>query len=422
MAYITRQGINKSNFSSGLGGNLSIDCSGWRTTVVFTMYDPGNTTGTPTLAGNNMTQVQAWIDGYSVWIYQNPSPGVQTLHWSRGSDTGSPAVLTAVYSGTKSSGGVNVSNTGSGTGATITGSATTTVNNTLGVMLVNSTNGQTASTHSTFWDSISPNVGLYDTTGFGDVPSGSFSMVVTQTSAAYSWIILFLEPFSYSGTSGTEVVTGTSTTFRTAPTATLLTIKAWAGGGSTGTRNTSGGNGGGGGGAFSQKNNLAVTGGTNYTCVINGSGHDTTFNGTDCVAKGGADVADNTNTKGLGGLASGGVGDVKYSGGDGGDGGGSGTNSGGGGGGAGTTGAGGNASGQTHGTGTTLNGGNGADGFTANSAAGGGSDYGGGASGAYRTSGSRSGAGGGNGYMTIDWSAAVVNQTNFFLAKKMARL
>lgn len=205
----------------------------------------------------------------------------------------------------------------------------------------------------------------------------------------------------------TDTITSTGTWV--APTGIIgAVVECWGAGGDTGTRGIPGGNGGGGGGAYARKTLTNIVPGVSYTVTVGVSGgSDSWFKDTSTVlAKGGSNVANDTDAKGLGGLASACIGDVTYSGGDGADGGGAGTNSGGGGGGAGSTGAGGNASGVTHGAGTTVGGGDGGDGFTINNNANAGSTYGGGAGGAFRSSGTRSGALGASGRVTITYAIA----------------
>lgn len=131
----------------------------------------------------------------------------------------------------------------------------------------------------------------------------------------------------------------------------------------------------GGGGAYSKKNSISVTPTTGYTVTVGTAGApggDSWFvNSTTVLAKGGGSVATH-----VGGAASGGIGDTKFSGGDGAAGG-----SNGGGGGAGDASNGGNQAAGVGGSGGTAGGGNGGNG-----------------SGGSGTIGNTIGGGGGNGF------------------------
>lgn len=144
----------------------------------------------------------------------------------------------------------------------------------------------------------------------------------------------------------------------TAPTGvTSARVGCWGAGG----KGQNGGDAyGGGGGAYAEKE-VSVTPESSYTVVVGdagtGSGNDSTFNGTDVVAKGGA----RGDTGGAGGQASASTGTTKYDGGDGAQ-----ATPGGGGGGAGDSAAGGDGSSSTGGTGGSSFGGNGGDGHSYN--------------------------------------------------------
>ena len=164
------------------------------------------------------------------------------------------------------------------------------------------------------------------------------------------------------GTGGETVVflTTTGAGTWTVPAGVSSAIIECIGGGGTGNNGT----GGGGGGAYSKKNSLALTSGASISYSVGAGGGewspggDTWFKSTsDVLAKGGAMAYGNpAKYGGGGGQASGGVGDVKYSGGNGG----LGTNNynGGGGGGAG----GGNGNGNNGTNATDYLGGNGGSG------------------------------------------------------------
>lgn len=145
-----------------------------------------------------------------------------------------------------------------------------------------------------------------------------------------------------------------------------VSVECWGGGGGGGVGNVSwGGGGGGGGGAYAKKNYLSVTPGVSYSIAAASvsyevDGQASAFE-SDCIAAGGKGASHRT--KGLGGLATDSVGDIKYNGGDGRNGylhieGGVG---GGGGGGAGSGGDGTNALVFRGGAGTAVSGGNGGD-------------------------------------------------------------
>ena len=278
--------------------------------------------------------------------------------------------------------------------------------------------------------------------GIANIQNGNISTETGEVTASFSRAKQSQTPI----TGGTLTTTGSSSTTYTSsstlqagqwinvtavsgvtyvPTSTTIpTIRAYAaGGGGAGyfTNNTVGG-GGGGGGAFSQNTNYTVAVGS-YTVVVgthgNAGGNNTP--GTDgsdssfgsfaiLLAKGGKGglVA---NTHGAGGLASGGVGDVKYNGGDGGDGGGTTSGGGGGGGGAGSTGAGAAGSGRNHGAGTTVGGGDGGDGDTASIPGGTGQAYGGGGGGGSFYFGSQVGGPGADGAVVITYPTGRMTAT-----------
>ena len=196
---------------------------------------------------------------------------------------------------------------------------------------------------------------------------------------------------------------------------TSITVEAWGGGGRGGTRTTGGEGGGGGGGGYS-RSILTVTSGQSYTYVVGaGSGSTaaggtsrfylTSNSGTDLVrALGGNSVLDNSITGVIGGAASGGMGDTKFSGGNGADGSGNGSNRRGGGGGGGAGSLGGGTSGSGRFGGSNVNGGG--DGGTApdNNDTNGviGTIIGGGGSGAVGTT--RTGGSGARGQVTITYN------------------
>jgi len=187
---------------------------------------------------------------------------------------------------------------------------------------------------------------------------------------------------------------------------TSVVVECLGGGGNTGIRNTNYGNGGAGGGGYA-RSTVSVTPGTTYSFTVAGSAQNTQFNSNQVVGYAGGSVADNTGTHGAGGS---GIGDVVYTGGNGADGTGTGSGySGGGGEGAESTANGHNASGTTGGTGGT--GGDGGAGRTSSGNAVGGGNYGGGAGGAYRSSGSRSGASGGTGWLKLTYSSSERSHT-----------
>lgn len=110
-------------------------------------------------------------------------------------------------------------------------------------------------------------------------------------------------------------------------------VRCFGSGGGGGAGHSSRGGSGAGGGAFSKKLGVGVTAGTSYTVTVGSAGTgdkgsddatdggDSWFSTTGTVlAKGGLRGRFASNTVGVGGLASGGVGDIKYSGGNGGPG------------------------------------------------------------------------------------------------------
>jgi len=202
-----------------------------------------------------------------------------------------------------------------------------------------------------------------------------------------------------------------NSTFTVPAGVTCIQIEAWGGGGKGGTRTFIGGigsGGGGGGGAYS-RNVLSVIPGNSYTVSV-GAGSNTTAPGGDTyfintstiLAKGGSSVGDNISTGVNGGVASSGVGDIRWSGGSGANG--TGSNGGGGGSSAGDASNGLTATNQTGATAPT-GGGNGGDGkFGVQGTGTDGSSPGGGGGGAYRTSGqTRIGGYGAPGQLIITW-------------------
>jgi len=194
-----------------------------------------------------------------------------------------------------------------------------------------------------------------------------------------------------------------------------ITIECWGAGGCGAARTTNGYGAGGGGGAYSKTVGILPIGMTlNVTVGIGGTttaGNPSTvdFEKTTvyCQAQGGNGVAANGTVGAIGGQASGGIGQTKYSGG-------SGANvsalSGGGGEGAATTSNGNGALGRNGGTGT--DGGDGGAGKYINQGVGGnGFQTGGGGGGAYRTSQSYLGGAGGDGKIVITYTVenAVLN-------------
>lgn len=163
------------------------------------------------------------------------------------------------------------------------------------------------------------------------------------------------------------------------------------------------GNIGGGGGAYSKTNAYVVIPGNTYNYVVGaggapnvGSAADTTFESV-CIAKAGSTVA--------GGAASGGTGDVKFSGGNASSAATS-TDGCGGGGGAGDGGNGGNAAGTTGGTGTATGGGNGGRGGDSTNDAVVGSTRGGGGGGGGGVVGHTAGKAGANGAIVLTYIAS----------------
>jgi hypothetical protein len=195
---------------------------------------------------------------------------------------------------------------------------------------------------------------------------------------------------------------------------TMVQVECWGGGGSGGSLdggNTQGGRGGGGGGAYS-KSVLTLVSGNSYT-VTAGAGSSGTSPGGDSwfgsittiLAKGGNSNLGNA-TGAAGGSASGGVGDIKNSGGNGANG--SGTSYGGGGGSSAGIADNGNSATNQSGATAPAGGGNGGDGRSSTSGDGlPGSIPGGGGGGALKASngGPQSGGNGANGQVIVSWSA-----------------
>ena len=221
-------------------------------------------------------------------------------------------------------------------------------------------------------------------------------------------VLLFGLPIkSFSQGSHTFTANGT---FTVPVGVTSVTIQTWGGGGKGSTLSSIGVGGGGGGGAYSS-GIVSVTSGNNYAVTVGAGststapGGDSWFNNTSTVlAKGGNSVADNNPAGASGGLASGGVGSTRFSGGNGGSG--SGSNAGGGGSSAGTGANGVNGGAPAGGTAPT-GGGNGGAGRSGSTGAGtAGSIPGGAGGGAYKSSSgaTQAGGNGANGKVTISWT------------------
>lgn len=209
-----------------------------------------------------------------------------------------------------------------------------------------------------------------------------------------------------------------SGTFTVPSGVTSLTVECWGGGGRGGTRTTNGVGGGGGGGGYS-RSVIAVTPGAPYSVNVGAgststaAGGDSWFGSTSTVmAKGGTSSQNNSATAGTGGLASQGVGTVKFSGGDGRVGNTSGTDFGGGGGSSAGIGGNGNNATNQNGAPAPVGGGDGGSGrYSSQGDGSSGSAPGGGGGGALRTiSGTRNGGNGANGQVIVSWVPAYVAQ------------
>jgi|GEM_PF-1220827 len=193
-----------------------------------------------------------------------------------------------------------------------------------------------------------------------------------------------------------------------------ITVEVWGGGGRGGEVSGSGSNtaGGGGGGAYSSSVITGLTPGQDIDLQVGGgsttsaAGGDSWFSiATTLLAKGGASVGVNTAAAGVGGLASAGIGDTKYSGGTGANG--IASDGGGGGSSAGSSSNGTNATGQAGAT-APADGGDGGDGRSTTTGVGVvGSAPGGGGGGALKTGGGPAtyiGGAGANGQVLVSWS------------------
>lgn len=215
--------------------------------------------------------------------------------------------------------------------------------------------------------------------------------------------------------------TFTSSDTWTAPAGvTDIEVESWGGGGAGGGSSFSQTGSGGGGGAYSKTNSITVTPSSSYTVTVGTGGNGDGGNGNDGndsgfddnsenLAKGGDGGAQDGGSAGSGGLASQGIGNTKYSGGDGSVNNGFGTedNGGGGGGGAGDSANGGDATDDeaAGGSGGATGGGDGGDGSGGSGGNGGnGSTLGGGGGGA--DEGSNNGGDGARGEVRITYTAA----------------
>ncbi len=243
----------------------------------------------------------------------------------------------------------------------------------------------------------------------------------SSAARAVAVFMLLLSVFSAQATTVTYNSSGTWT----APAGvTSATVEAWGGGGAGGGATGNPAKGGGGAGGQYAVKVVTVTPGNNYAVVVgaggsgstgNGTaGGDSTFNGTNVVAKGGAGGAGAAANRSGGaagtGSTAGGIGTTVFAGGDGSDGsaGGSCNNGGAGGGGAGSGGTGGSASGNTAGTGTATGGGDGGAGRNNSGTGNSGSVAGGGGGGACAENNTnRSGGDGGDGMVVITYTISL---------------
>lgn len=228
---------------------------------------------------------------------------------------------------------------------------------------------------------------------------------------ALTLLLLLFTLVSYSQQSQTFNSSGT---FIVPAGVTSITVEAWGGGGKAGNRTSSGTTGGAGGGAYSSSV-LTVTPGNTYTVTVGtgststAAGGDSWFNSTAILlAKGGNSSANNSNTAGTGGLASAGVGTIKYNGGNGAAGS-TGDYGGGGGSSAGSAANGTNAT-NANGANAPANGGDGGDGTNSNGNGSTGSNPGGGGGGcrSNNSNPNRNGGNGGNGRIKVSWTPAYV--------------
>lgn len=221
--------------------------------------------------------------------------------------------------------------------------------------------------------------------------------------------LLFIIIYGYSQTQ----TYSTSGTFTVPNGVNSLTVEAWGGGGSGGTSTLNGGGGGGGGGGAYAKKTVPVVPGEQYSYIVgtgstsNTAGGDSSFSSLAPTvllrAKGGNSVANNAMTGASGGLISGCIGDISFSGGSGATGI-DGTYSGGGGSSAGTASDGTTATDQNGAT-APANGGKGGSGVNTNNTNGlPGTIPGGGGGGASRTSSAdKTGGFGADGKIVITW-------------------
>ncbi len=252
--------------------------------------------------------------------------------------------------------------------------------------------------------------------------------------------IFYLDSVSVMVTYRTLACRGGSVTFAdagilswTAPAGvTSVTAEAWGGGGRGGSRTLASGNGGGGGGgggAYSRRDSIAVTPGTSYTVVVGAGATGTAAAGGDSYfiscgdpnvcARGGVSGVKNSGVGAVGGSASTGYGDIRFSGGRGANTPGN-LNGGGGGSSAGTSDNGNYTSSTGTSTGATAptGGGNGGNGFVSPSSTSGngspGSAPGGGGGGGKLGSSGAGGEGGSgaDGQVVISWDAFPITSSS----------
>lgn len=232
----------------------------------------------------------------------------------------------------------------------------------------------------------------------------------------FYFIISFCVFYTFSIAQTTETFT-TSGTFTVPAGVTEITVEAWGGGGRGGSR-TSGNNqsyGGGGGGAYSSET-TTVTSGQTITVVVGAGSNSISSGGVSSASLGGAifvsavggsSVPDNSTNGASGGLASAGVGTVRFSGGNGANA--NGSNGGGGGSSAGISANGNNAT-NFNGATAPTGGGNGGNGTVGAGNGSTGISPGGGGGGARREGGTGGvGGSGANGLVRITYTATPTN-------------
>lgn len=210
---ITRTNSSSTDFSSGTSGNKSFTVSGSNNILFVVTSDPSSNTYTLTYAGQAMTQIGSQVQGgnyHQLWYKVNPSSGSNNISFTR-TDLGPFSISAVQYSGVKQTSPIDQTNSATlQSGATVTGSVTTTSSSQWVIFVTGTDNSASASTNATLILGNTNKGSLFDNQTYGDIPTGAFSISATQTSGGYAYLMASFMPVSLSA-SVSDTTTGTDT-------------------------------------------------------------------------------------------------------------------------------------------------------------------------------------------------------------------